>query len=187
MRVDADVRGQLARRFEVLLPYLNVRQQRLALATEARLLGHGGCAPSPRRVASVLPRCAKASPSWSPVRIHCRSGERDGRTVDDDASTNKIRNLPLPCSAWWNRMSEGIRCPPCGGRPSRCGTWLRSWPRQGHPGSTPTVGRLLRDSGFSLQGTAKTLEGAQHPDRDAQFSYINEQVKAYQAAGEPVI
>ena len=42
MRVDAEVRGQLARRFEVLLPYLNERQQRLALATEARLLGHGG-------------------------------------------------------------------------------------------------------------------------------------------------
>src|ERR671921_675870 len=42
MRVDAEVRGQLARRYEVLLPYLNERQQRLALATEARLLGHGG-------------------------------------------------------------------------------------------------------------------------------------------------
>src|SRR4029450_9446539 len=59
--------------------------------------------------------------------------------------------------------------------------------RQGHPVSAPTVGRLLRDNGFSLQGTAKTLEGAQHPDRDAQFTYINEQVKAHQDAGEPVI
>ena len=45
--------------------------------------------------------------------------------------------------------------------------------RQGHPVSAPTVGRLLRDNGFSLQGTAKTLEGAQHPDRDAQFSPDN--------------
>src|SRR3954453_6906915 len=59
--------------------------------------------------------------------------------------------------------------------------------QQGHPVSAPTVGRLLRDNGFSLQGTAKTLEGAQHPDRDAQFHYINEQVKAHQAAGEPVV
>jgi hypothetical protein len=42
MPVDAEVRGQLARRFEVLLPHLNEHQQRLALATEARLLGHGG-------------------------------------------------------------------------------------------------------------------------------------------------
>src|SRR3954471_17813019 len=42
MPVAAEVRGQLARRFEVLLPHLNERQQRLALAAEARLLGHGG-------------------------------------------------------------------------------------------------------------------------------------------------
>jgi len=42
MRISDEVRGQLARRFEVLLPYLNERQKRLALATEARLLGHGG-------------------------------------------------------------------------------------------------------------------------------------------------
>jgi transposase len=58
---------------------------------------------------------------------------------------------------------------------------------KGHPISAPTVGRLLRESGFSLQGTAKTLEGKQHPDRDEQFAYINEQVKAHQAAGAPVI
>lgn len=42
MRISDEVRGQLARRFEALLPHLNDRQQRLALATEARLLGHGG-------------------------------------------------------------------------------------------------------------------------------------------------
>jgi hypothetical protein len=58
---------------------------------------------------------------------------------------------------------------------------------QGHQVSAPTVGRLPRQAGFSLQGTAKTLEGKQHPDRDAQFAYINEQVKAHQAAGAPVI
>ena len=49
------------------------------------------------------------------------------------------------------------------------------------------MGRLLREQGFSLQANAKTLEGAQHPDRDAQFRYINEQVKLYHADGQPVI
>ena len=58
---------------------------------------------------------------------------------------------------------------------------------QGHPVSAPTVGHLLHQNGFSLQGTAKTLEGAQHPDRDAQFTYITEQVKDHQAEGEPVV
>jgi hypothetical protein len=47
--------------------------------------------------------------------------------------------------------------------------------------------QLLRANGFSLQATAKTLEGKQHPDRDAQFRYINEQVRQFQVADEPVI
>jgi hypothetical protein len=59
--------------------------------------------------------------------------------------------------------------------------------RQGHPVSAPTVGRLLRREGFSLQANAKTLEGAQHPDRDAQFRYLNQQVKGHQADDEPVV
>jgi hypothetical protein len=49
------------------------------------------------------------------------------------------------------------------------------------------VGKLLVEQGFSLQANVKTLEGKQHPDRDAQFHYLNEQVKQHQAAGEPVI
>ena len=59
--------------------------------------------------------------------------------------------------------------------------------RQGHRVGADTVGDLLREEGFSLQGNAKTLEGKQHPDRDAQFRYINEQAKAHQDAADPVI
>jgi hypothetical protein len=58
---------------------------------------------------------------------------------------------------------------------------------QGHPVSDDTVGRLLREQGYWLQRTLKTLEGAQHPDRDAQFRYLNEQAKQHLAAGQPVI
>ncbi|GGP01191.1 hypothetical protein GCM10012280_71550 [Wenjunlia tyrosinilytica] len=47
--------------------------------------------------------------------------------------------------------------------------------RQGHRISADTVGDLLLEEGFSLQSNAKTLEGKQHPDRDAQFHYLNEQ------------
>ena len=50
-----------------------------------------------------------------------------------------------------------------------------------------TVGRLLKRAGYSLQGNAKTVEGRQHPDRDAQFRYITTQVAAFQASGDPVI
>ncbi len=53
--------------------------------------------------------------------------------------------------------------------------------------SADTVGRLLKEDGYSLQGNAKTVEGHQHPDRDGQFRFINELVREFQAAGEPVI
>ena len=48
---------------------------------------------------------------------------------------------------------------------------------QGHPVSDDTVGRLLKQQGYRLQRTVKTLAGAQHPDRDAQLPYLNEQAR----------
>ena len=58
---------------------------------------------------------------------------------------------------------------------------------QGHEVSPDTVARLLKDHGYSLQGNSKTIEGRQHPDRDAQFRYLGDQVSAFLAAGLPVI
>jgi hypothetical protein len=59
--------------------------------------------------------------------------------------------------------------------------------RQGHPISHTKVAQLLERLGYSLQGTRKVREGASHPDRNAQFAYINQQVKAFQQAGQPVV
>ncbi len=59
--------------------------------------------------------------------------------------------------------------------------------RQGHRVSADTVADLLREQGFSLQANAKTIEGRQHPDRDGQFRYLNEQVKDHQSSTDPVI
>ena len=53
--------------------------------------------------------------------------------------------------------------------------------------SEKLVGRLLKRLNFSLQANCKTREGANHPDRNAQFEHINAKVKAFQAAGQPVI
>jgi transposase len=63
----------------------------------------------------------------------------------------------------------------------------RALTETGHPVSDDTVGRLLKQQDYSLQRTRKTVEGAQHPDRDAQFRYLNEQVAAHLAAGQPVV
>jgi transposase len=58
---------------------------------------------------------------------------------------------------------------------------------QGHPVSASKVGQLLRSLGYSLQAPVKEVEGAQHPDRDAQFGHINAQAQLFLDAGQPVI
>jgi hypothetical protein len=59
--------------------------------------------------------------------------------------------------------------------------------RQGHCVSYQTVAVLLHELGYSLQALRKTREGGAHPDRDAQFRYINQQVIAFQERGQPVV
>ena len=54
---------------------------------------------------------------------------------------------------------------------------------QGHPVSHMTVAQLLHGLRYSLQGNAKTKEGKQHPDRDAQFRYIQRQGKSFLGRG----
>jgi Rhodopirellula transposase DDE domain len=57
----------------------------------------------------------------------------------------------------------------------------------GHRVSAPTVAKLLKAEGFSLQANAKAIEGAQHPDRDVQFRYLNDRAREHIASGDPVI
>src|SRR5206468_4496757 len=58
---------------------------------------------------------------------------------------------------------------------------------RGYRASANLVGRLLKDLGFSLQANAKTREGAQHPDRDAQFQHINAAVERFRRSRQPAI
>ncbi|PNE43471.1 ISAzo13 family transposase [Streptomyces noursei] len=187
MRIPSEVRDQLALRFVALFPHLNERQQRLALATEARLLGHGGV----RAVARA------AGVSETTVRkgvFELEGGEDplpDGRVRRDGGGRKSAEELdPLLVPALLALVEPDERGDPMS--PLRWTTKsLRclagELTRQGHAASAPTVGRLLRENGFSLQANAKTLEGAQHPDRDAQFRYINDQAKDHQADGQPVV
>ena len=187
MAISSDVRDQLALRFEVLLPHLNERQRRLLLAAEARLLGHGGV----RAVAQV------AGVSESTVRngvFELEEGQDpfpDGRARREGGGRKSAEDLDAALvPALFALVDPDER-----GDPESPLRWTTKslrhlageLTRQGHPVSAPTAGRLLRGAGFSLQANAKTLEGAQHPDRDAQFRYISERVKDHQAGGEPVI
>jgi transposase len=187
MAISTEVRTQLGCRFEVLLPHLNERQRRLALATEARLLGHGGVRWV-ARIAGVSETTVRRG-VWEleagtdPLpdgRVRAVGGGRKPVEVNDPRVRDALLGLvepdergdPTSPLRWTTKSLRHLAEELC---------------RQGHPASAPTVGRMLKAAGFSLQANAKTLEGDQHPDRDAQFRYINEQVKQHQGAGEPVI
>jgi transposase len=187
MRVAEDILDQLVLRFEAMLPHLNERQRRLLLGQEARLLGHGGV----RAVAQA------AGVSEATVRAGVFELEGggdllvDGRVRRPGGGRTSAEELdPGLVPALMSLVEPDERGDPCS--PLRwtiksLRTLAEELTRQGHPVSAPTVGRLLREQGFSLQANVKTLEGKQHPDRDAQFRYINEQVKGHQAEGQPVI
>ncbi|WP_329581902.1 ISAzo13 family transposase [Kitasatospora sp. NBC_01250] len=187
MRISDEVRGQLARRFEVLLPHLNERQQRLALATEARLLGHGGVRLVARTAGvsetTVRKGVFELEAGVEPLpegRARRPGGGRMRAEAVDPSLVPALMALVEP-------DERGDPMSPLRWTTKSLRHLAAELSRQGHRITAPTVGRLLKAHGFSLQGTAKTLEGGQHPDRDAQFRYINEQVKGHQASGEPVI
>jgi hypothetical protein len=187
MRIPQEVRRQLAARFEVLLPHLNERQQRLALAVEARLLGHGGV-HAVAQVAGVSETTVRkgvfeleaGEAPFPPGRARRPGGGRTSAARQDPELVPALlalvepdeRGDPMSPLRWTTKSLRHL---------------ADQLTRQGHPVSAPTVGKLLRQHGFSLQANAKTLEGVQHPDRDAQFRYLNEQVKDHQADGEPVV
>jgi hypothetical protein len=187
MAIPGEVRAQLGHRFSALLPHLNERQRRLALAVEARLLGHGGVRTVARvaRVSETTVRrgvaelAAGAGP-WPAGRVRAPGGGRRRAEAHDPAVLSALLGLVEP-------DERGDPESPLRWTTKSLRHLADELTRQGHPVSAPTVGRLLRAAGFSLQATAKTLEGAQHPDRDAQFRYLNQQVKAHQADGEPVV
>src|SRR5262245_14145443 len=187
MAVPKEVCAQLGHRFSALLPHLNERQRRLALAVEARLLGRGGVRVVARvaRVSETTVRRGVgelAAGAWPrPAgRVRAPGGGRRRAEAHDPAVLSVLLGLVEP-------DERGDPESPLRWTTKSLRHLADELTRRGHPVSAPTVGRLLRAAGFSLQATAKTLEGAQHPDRDAQFRYLNQQVKAHQADGEPVI
>ncbi|MEV0696224.1 ISAzo13 family transposase [Streptomyces sp. NPDC050388] len=187
MAISQSIPQQLASRLGALLPHLNERQRRLLLAAEARELGHGGIRAVSRAAGvsetTVRKGIAELANEPTPLpggRIRRPGGGRKNAAAKDPGLLPALlalvepdeRGDPMSPLRWTTKSLRHL---------------ADELTKQGHPVSATTVGKLLCGNGFSLQGNAKTLEGKQHPDRDAQFHYINNQVKEHQAAGEPVI
>jgi hypothetical protein len=164
---------------------LNERQRRLYLAVEARGLGHGGVARVARATGVSRPTIRQGlreltDPIAASERVRQPGGGRKKLTERDPTLLRDLEALVEPDSR---------------GDPMSPLRWTCKSTRQlaealvgaGHRVSHTVVAELLNQAGYSLQAPTKTLEGRQHPDRDAQFRYLNEQVKACLEAGQPVV
>ena len=185
MGATEETRQILAAKFQAIFPHLDERQRRLLMGAEARSLGHGGIRLVARaagvREATVSLGAAELDSGAEPLGRVRRPGGGRKRAADLDPRLLPAllalvepdeRGDPMSPLRWTTKFTRNL---------------ADELTRQGHRVGADTVGDLLRGEGFSLQGNAKTLEGQRHPDRDAQFRYISEQVKAHQETADPVI
>jgi hypothetical protein len=183
--VSEGTKAELVDAFGLLLPHLDERQQRLMLGAAARVLGHGGI-----RMVAGAAGVAESTVSRGKRELE-HAEEPAGRVRAPGAGRKPLREADPGLVPALLALVE----PDQRGDPESPLLWTvkstrnlaGELTRQGHRVGSDTVAALLKAEGFSLQGTSRTTEGARHPDRDAQFRYINDQVTAYLADGQPVI
>jgi hypothetical protein len=187
--VDEVIIDAIKRKYQLLCAVLDERSRRLWAATEASELGYGGIVAvakatglSERTIRRGYQDVQSLRPTrvLSPGRQRCPGGGRKPLQTHDPALMAALEALVEPTTRGDPMSPLRWTCKST----RKLAQALRS---QGHPSSHTTVAHLLTELGYSLQGTRKTQEGRAHPDRDAQFHYINTQVKAFQKAGQPVI
>lgn len=176
----------LTQKWAALLPLLDERARRLVAANEARTLGYGGVSKIARAFGLSRKTIAKGMRELAegvalpPGRIRRAGAGRKKITARDP-------ELPLALSTLIEPDTRGDPESPLRWTNKSTRTLAGQLTKAGHRISHVKVAQLLRDQGYSLQGNRKTEEGADHPDRDAQFRFINTRVKRALAAGTPVI
>jgi hypothetical protein len=177
-------------RHKAIEGFLDERQRRLHAAVEAKVLGHGGA--------------KRVSFATGVARGSILAGIKELELSSEGDAASKTHRIRRP-GAGRKKMADrdpGVREalqrlvePTTRGKPQSPLRWTckslmqlsKELGQQGHSISHVSVGTLLKDMGYSLQGNRKTLEGASHPDRNAQFEFINAKTQAALSAGQPVI
>ena len=179
--------AQLIReRFEALDAVLDEQARRRFAAAEARALGRGGVT----LVANVtgLARSTinrgiaeiEESRSAGAGRVRRPGGGRKTKTVENPALLDALKGLlesatrgdPMSPLLWTSKSLKKLSV---------------ALADLGHEACPNVVAKLLRGLNYSLQANRKTREGSKHPDRDAQFHYLDAQMKAHMAEGAPVV
>lgn len=187
---DAAAIERIRRKYVVLSPAMDERLRRQWAAAEAMTLGWGGVS-----VVSLATGLARNT-----IAVGVRELERRQQSPEAPVEA-RLRRV----GAGRKRLSdtdpdllralEALIDPVTRGHPESPLRWTckstaklaAELSRQQHPVTDRTVAALLKDAGYSLQANRKTREGSQHPDRNAQFEHIHQQVLAFQKRRQPVI
>jgi len=185
------IEQSISRKYNALCSGMNERTRRLWAATEAREIGYGGAlivckatgldAKTIRRgTLDLQEQEMSTSPTGTLRRIRQRGGGRksirskDSTVLSDlDALIEPtVRGDPMSGIRWTCKSTRNLS---------------KELHKKGHRISHMTIAEELKNQKYSLQGNRKTDEGSSHPDRNAQFLYIHENVIAFQQHGDPVI
>jgi Rhodopirellula transposase DDE domain len=178
-------------KYQLLQPLMTERLRRHWAACEAASLGRGGMSLVAQATGlsrttiwagqrELRRRADQPQDDLAPERVRALGGGRHLVEQDDSTILTALRALvesstrgdPESPLCWTSKSTRKLAEELCA---------------QGHAVSHQTVAALLSDWGYSLQANRKIKEGQDHPDRDAQFEYINQQVRAFQGKGQPVV
>jgi Rhodopirellula transposase DDE domain len=186
---DTQVIARLRDNFQALRPEMDERLRRQWAAVEARAFGWGGVsavaqATGLSRTTITLGLKELALPERERLaqatRVRRPGGGRRPLTMNDPGLLAALETLVEPSTRGDPESPLRWTC-----KSTR--RLAEELTRQQHPVSAGTVATLLRQAGYSLQANRKTLEGQGHPDRNAQFEYINASVQRFLRRGQPAI
>src|SRR6266568_2946238 len=186
MGADTDFIGRMGPELELLLPRLDERSRRLVLGAVARAAGDGGITAVAKAAGASWQTVADGADELAsgddagPGRVRRPGGGRKKPEEHDPRLIPALRELleastrgdPMSLITWTTLSVRGIAA---------------ELTQAGRPCAKNAVLRMLHAEGFSTQGNSRAIEGRRHPDRDAQFRYINDLAKRYLAAADPVI
>jgi hypothetical protein len=176
---------KVARFFEVVFPHLNEVQRRVVAGAFSEMLGHGGkttvASASGMSRNTVIKAEREVGAGIEPSERLRPPGGGDRKLIDkqpglleslDELVHPDTRGNPMSLLRWTSKSTRHL---------------ADGLVAKGYKISDDTVGRLLKAAGYSLQAPAKEKEGTDHPDRDAQFAYLNDKAKAFVDNDEPVV
>jgi hypothetical protein len=186
---DAKVEARIRRKFRLVAVELDERRRRQWAAAEARDAGWGGISLVARATGLSRPtimaglkelELSAKSRLVAAARVRSPGGGRRTLTQSDPGLLEALERLIDPAT-------RGDPMSPLRWTCKSTAKLAEELTRQNHPVSDRTVAMLLKQSGYSLQANRKSREGSSHPDRNAQFEYINRQVRAFQKREQPVV